>query len=41
MVAGNWQNHWVYWFGDFLGAAAAGFTQSFFSHRPVQNSGGP
>ncbi|ORZ32609.1 aquaporin-like protein [Catenaria anguillulae PL171] len=38
LVGGYWRNHWVYWFGDFLGAAAAGFTQSFFAHRPVQGS---
>ncbi|KNE72784.1 hypothetical protein AMAG_17112 [Allomyces macrogynus ATCC 38327] len=38
MVGGYWNNHWVYWLGDFCGAAVAGFTQSFFAHRPVQSS---
>ncbi|KAJ1503914.1 hypothetical protein HMI54_014231 [Coelomomyces lativittatus] len=40
LVGNYWSNHWVYWIGDFLGAATAAFTQSFFAHRPVQNSGG-
>ncbi|KAI9140194.1 aquaporin-like protein [Paraphysoderma sedebokerense] len=39
LVANKWNNHWIYWFGDFLGAAAAGFCQSFFAHKPVQKSG--
>jgi len=38
IVSGNWDNHWVYWFGDFCGAALAGFTQRMFSHGAVQNS---
>ncbi|KAI9148621.1 hypothetical protein H9P43_010102 [Blastocladiella emersonii ATCC 22665] len=40
LVGNYWNNHWVYWLGDFLGAAAAGYTQSFFAHRPVQKSAG-
>jgi len=39
MVGGVWDNHWIYWCGDFLGAAAAGWTQQlFFSHDPVHSS---
>jgi len=30
LVSGVWQDQWVYWIGDFLGAAAAGHTQLFF-----------
>ncbi|KAL7751358.1 hypothetical protein RI367_003218 [Sorochytrium milnesiophthora] len=40
LIGNNWSNNWVYWFGDLLGAAAAGFAQSFFAHKPVQHSGG-
>ncbi|KAI9220688.1 aquaporin-like protein [Blastocladiella britannica] len=38
IVGGYWTNHWVYWVGDFMGAACAGFAQSFFAHKPVQAS---
>jgi len=30
LVSGVWSNQWVYWIGDFLGAAAAGHTQLLF-----------
>jgi len=30
LVSGQWSGQWIYWIGDFLGAAAAGHTQLFF-----------
>jgi len=30
LVSGVWQDQWVYWLGDLLGAAAAGHVQLFF-----------
>jgi len=30
LVSGQWSGQWVYWIGDFLGAAAAGHSQLFF-----------
>jgi len=30
LVSGVWQDQWVYWIGDLLGAAAAGHAQLFF-----------
>jgi len=30
IVSGVWQDQWVYWIGDLLGAAAAGHAQLFF-----------
>lgn len=30
LVGGKWTHHWVYWVGDLLGAAVAGYAQSFF-----------
>lgn len=38
LIGWNWNHHWLYWVGDFMGAALAGFTQMFFSHRAVQIS---
>jgi len=30
LVSGVWQDQWVYWVGDFLGAFCAGHAQLFF-----------
>ncbi|KAJ3233709.1 hypothetical protein HDU81_002031 [Chytriomyces hyalinus] len=38
VLTGNFSNNWVYWVGDLLGAALAGWTQSLFAHEAVQNS---
>jgi glycerol uptake facilitator-like aquaporin len=38
LITGVWDNHWVYWVGDLVGAALAGWTQSFFAHKAVQHS---
>ncbi|KAJ3389054.1 hypothetical protein HDU92_001183 [Lobulomyces angularis] len=38
IVADSWDNHWIYWIGDFAGAALAGWTQSFFAHKPTHKS---
>ncbi len=38
LVTGHFDNHWVYWIGDFMGAALAGWTQHLFSHEAVQTS---
>ncbi|KAJ3103178.1 hypothetical protein HDU97_010311 [Phlyctochytrium planicorne] len=38
IITGQFQHHWIYWFGDFIGAALAAWTQSFFAHEAVQNS---
>ena len=38
LINGNFENHWIYWIGDFIGAALAGFTQSCFAHKAVQSS---
>eukprot|EP00695_Tsukubamonas_globosa_P001736 TRINITY_DN2805_c0_g1_i1.p1 TRINITY_DN2805_c0_g1~~TRINITY_DN2805_c0_g1_i1.p1 ORF type:complete len:299 (-),score=146.76 TRINITY_DN2805_c0_g1_i1:45-941(-) len=32
LVSNTWEGHWIFWIGDFGGAAAAGLTQAFFSH---------
>jgi hypothetical protein len=34
----GWSHQWVYWIGDFTGAALAGFVQSFFAHEAQQSS---
>ncbi|KND00014.1 uncharacterized protein SPPG_04360 [Spizellomyces punctatus DAOM BR117] len=39
LLSGHWNNHWVYWLGDFIGAALAGWAQHFFAHEAVQHSG--
>jgi len=33
IVAGVWKNHWVYWVGPILGAAAAAWLSPFLSHK--------
>ncbi|KAJ3209380.1 hypothetical protein HDU82_000882 [Entophlyctis luteolus] len=33
VLTGNFHNNWIYWVGDFLGAALAGWTQHLFSHE--------
>ncbi|KAI9340812.1 aquaporin-like protein [Obelidium mucronatum] len=38
VLTGNFKNNWIYWVGDFLGAALAGWTQHLFAHEAVQNS---
>ncbi|KAJ3066423.1 hypothetical protein HDU98_010299 [Podochytrium sp. JEL0797] len=38
VLTGNFHNNWIYWVGDFLGAALAGWTQHLFAHEAVQNS---
>lgn len=38
LISGDWSDHWLYWLGDFTGAALAGLLQSFFAHRPTQKS---
>ncbi|KAJ1564515.1 hypothetical protein HK096_007600 [Nowakowskiella sp. JEL0078] len=38
ILTGHWNNHWLYWSADFLGAALAGWTQSLFAHKAVQHS---
>ncbi|KAJ3083666.1 aquaporin-like protein [Rhizoclosmatium globosum] len=38
VLTGNFRNNWIYWVGDFLGAALAGWTQHLFAHEAVQNS---
>ncbi|KAJ3122367.1 hypothetical protein HK098_002920 [Nowakowskiella sp. JEL0407] len=38
ILTGHWDNHWLYWVADFLGAALAGWTQSLFAHKAVQHS---
>ncbi|KAI9204424.1 aquaporin-like protein [Polychytrium aggregatum] len=38
LLTGSWNNHWIYWVGDFLGAALAGFAQRQFAHEAVQSS---
>ncbi|KAI8846589.1 aquaporin-like protein [Chytridium lagenaria] len=38
LITGQFRHHWIYWFGDFIGAALAGWTQSFFAHEAVQHS---
>ncbi|KAI8622767.1 aquaporin-like protein [Chytriomyces sp. MP71] len=38
VLTGNFSNNWVYWVGDFMGAALAGWTQHLFAHEAVQNS---
>jgi len=39
LVSGKWDEHWLYWIADFLGGTAAGFTQRFFAHKAITNSG--
>ncbi|KAI9105523.1 aquaporin-like protein [Phlyctochytrium arcticum] len=39
LFSGHWDHHWVYWGGDFLGAALAGWAQHFFAHEAQQHSG--
>ncbi|RKP22173.1 aquaporin-like protein, partial [Rozella allomycis CSF55] len=39
ILTGKFDLHWVYWLGDFAGAAFAGFIQSFLAHKPKQASG--
>jgi hypothetical protein len=38
LISGNFKNHWLYWVADFVGAALAGYTQSFFAHEAQQSS---
>ncbi|KAI8823542.1 aquaporin-like protein [Fimicolochytrium jonesii] len=38
LLSGKWSNHWVYWFGDFIGAGLAGWAQHFFAHEATQTS---
>lgn len=38
LITGNFSNHWMYWFADFLGAALASWAQSCFAHKAVQSS---
>lgn len=33
LLSGQWDNHWIYWVGDLLGAGLAGYTQLFFGAR--------
>lgn len=33
LLSWNWGEHWVYWLGDFSGAAAAGLIQGFFAAK--------
>ena len=33
ILSNNWNNHWIYWLGDFVGAGLAGWTQSCFAHE--------
>jgi len=33
LVGGDWSDHWIYWFADFLGAGLAGYTQMLFAHN--------
>lgn len=35
LVSGDWDHHWLYWIGDFLGGASAGLIQKFFAHRAI------
>ncbi|KJE91777.1 hypothetical protein CAOG_002866 [Capsaspora owczarzaki ATCC 30864] len=35
IVSWTWTDQWVYWLGDFLGAAVAGLIQQFFAHAAV------
>lgn len=37
-ITGSWNNHWLYWVADFLGAALAGMAQSCFAHEATQTS---
>ncbi|KAJ3187737.1 hypothetical protein HDU85_006130 [Gaertneriomyces sp. JEL0708] len=39
LLANKWNHHWLYWSGDFIGAALAGWAQHFFAHEAVQQSG--
>ncbi|KAJ3333914.1 hypothetical protein HDU76_001395 [Blyttiomyces sp. JEL0837] len=38
VLTGNFKHNWIYWIGDFFGAALAGWTQSLFAHEAVQHS---
>ncbi|KAJ3412180.1 hypothetical protein HDV05_001155 [Chytridiales sp. JEL 0842] len=38
LITGHWNNHWVYWLGDCIGAGLAGWAQHFFAHEAVQHS---
>ncbi|KAJ3214359.1 hypothetical protein HDU67_001747 [Dinochytrium kinnereticum] len=33
LITGQFRHHWIYWFGDFIGAALAAWTQGFFAHE--------
>ncbi|KAJ3123868.1 hypothetical protein HK100_011455 [Physocladia obscura] len=35
VLTGNFHNHWIYWIGDFIGAALAGWTQHLFAHESL------
>ncbi|KAI9357019.1 aquaporin-like protein [Zopfochytrium polystomum] len=38
VLTGNFSHNWLYWIGDFIGAALAGWTQACFAHEAVQHS---
>ncbi|KAI8919433.1 aquaporin-like protein [Powellomyces hirtus] len=38
LLSGNWSHHWIYWIGDFIGAALAGWAQHLFAHEATQTS---
>ncbi|KAJ3035540.1 hypothetical protein HDV00_003694 [Rhizophlyctis rosea] len=39
IISGKWDNNWIYWIGDFIGAGLAGWAQHFFAHEAQQTSG--